>query len=398
MTLKTFVLTLVLLVVLAACADPSPALPTQLPVAELPTEPPPSPTSLPPTRDLSVPTPPSSGNGTAVASAVPPTPTRIPTALPTPVEPLINLSAPDNGAQLVLGSDIVVRGLAQVGASQTISVTLISANGRALSGAPGIVNSVGWEAGLTVPISSSGAATLRATILDDIGTVLAQDSANVTLVLDASDNDRYLALYNPVEGDTAVSGYFLFFDGRAQQPVNNSITISLWMDACQTQVAAFTFTMSSSGYWQGQLGVPGDVSGPGCAIASFGTPGTETWREVQIPVNVLAADSDEATGVTIISPAEGSVTLSGQELALTGTAFNAATVLVSVLMENGRIVSELSATPDNFGYWEMQVLLPFDVSGAAEITATAQDADGSTLAEARRLITINPGPTPTPQP
>ena len=203
MTRKFFVITLVLLTALAACGNPSPSIPTQVPLAELPTEPPPSPTSLPPTRDLNAPMPTVEGGAAIEATAVPDNPTPRPTATATPISPIINLSNPDNGAQIVLGSDIVVRGLSQMEASQTISVTLLSANGRTLNSAAGVVNPVGWEAGLHVPTSSSGSATLQASILDSAGAVLAQDSASVVLVLDTANSDRYLALYNPVEGKTA---------------------------------------------------------------------------------------------------------------------------------------------------------------------------------------------------
>lgn len=386
---RWFVLILLISLLVACGGDPSPTVPTRLPAAELPTQPPPSPTPLPPTRDLRTPTP-------EATTAVSPTPLP-PTNTPTPVTAHINLSAPDNGADLVLGSDIVVRGLAQLDAAHVVLVTLTSANGRPLSSANGVMGAVGWEAGLRVPENVGGAATLRASVLDGAGAVLAQDSALVNLVLDASSSERYLALYNPVAGDTAVAGYFLFFDGRAQQPTGERITISIWMDECQTQAASFTFALEGSGYWQGQLGVPGNIAGPGCAIASFGTLDSETWREVQVPINVLAADAAEATGVAIISPAAGSVHLSGQLLPLAGTAFNAAAVQVSVLMENGRIVGEASATPDGFGSWTTELRLPFDVAGVAEITATARDASGAALVETRRLITINPGPTPTPE-
>lgn len=392
MKLQWIVLILLLASLTACGSDPAPAVPTLLPAAALPTEPPPAPTGLPPTRDLSTPTP-----APTVALPATSTPEPLPTNTPLPVLARINLSAPDQGAMLVLGSDIVVRGLGQIDPSHSLVVTLVSANGYQLSSAMGVTSSVGWQAGLRIPETVSGAATLRASVVDAAGQVLAQDSAAVNLVLDAANQERYLALYNPVAGDTAVAGYFLFFDGRAQQPTGGRVTIALWMDECQNQVASFTFTMSSSGYWQGQLGVPNNVSGPGCAIASFGAPGEATWREVQVPITVLAADSQEAAGVTIINPAAGSVHLSGQVLQLSGAAINANSVTITVLLENGRIVGEVSATPNSLGLWEAALLLPFDVSGPAEITVTARDAGGSPLTEARRLIMINPGPTATPE-
>ena len=384
------VLLCVLFLVLVACQQAPDALPTLAPVADIPTAAPDPGSSLPPTRDLTVRT--STPLPTAVSA------TSVPTTTPTPVDPTINITSPDDNAQLLLGSDIVARGLVQLDATQTISLTLLSANGRVLGSGTGMPNDVGWRAALSVPDQVSGSGHLRASVLAADGTALAEDTIPVTLVLDADNSDQYLALAHPVRGETAVAGFFLFFDGRARRPAGNAITISLWMNDCQDEVAKFTLSMSGSGYWQGSLGIPGNVTGPGCAIAYFGETGSPSRREAQIPITIFAADDPNAGGVQLASPLPASSTPAGQDLALAGTAFNADSVLVSVVMEDGRIVAEQSAVPDAFGNWEISVRLPFDVEGTAVVAVTARDASGAPIAETQTIITIGPPLTPTPQP
>jgi hypothetical protein len=293
-----------------------------------------------------------------------------------------------------------VRGLVQLAASQQIVVELVSANHRVLTTTVGFPGQVGWEAGLTIPPFVSGAASLQATIRDEGGVVLAQDTAVIALTLDTEATDRYLALYRPLPGETAVSGFNLFFDGRAQRPVNNSVTIAIWADDCQTQVARQSFVLRGSGYWQGYVIAPANVSGAGCAIASFGTPGEAEWREVQVPITIYAAEDAAARGVRIANPSPGSMVTAGQELLLNGVVFNVVdeSLLVSILLENGRIVSESFTSPDYWGYWELTTFLPFDVEGAAQITVSTGDPNGDDYAEAVTTITIDPAPTPTPFP
>lgn len=376
---------------LAACAQEPPAIPTLAVVAAVPTFTATPSVSLPPTTDLSAPT------VTPVPTAVPAT--RPPTVTPTPIRPLINVSVPEANAQIVLGSDIVVRGLVQMDASHTVWVDLISENGRVLTGTQGIRSDVGWEAGLTVPIAVSGAAVLQASVRNG-DELLATDEVPVNLVLDTAVTDRYLALFHPVRDETAVAGFLLFFDGRAQRPVNNAVTISVWTDECQNRVAQFTVTLSGSGYWQASLGVPRNVSGPACAIAAFGTPGEETYREAQAPILIYAPGDSEARGIRIANPPAGSSVTAGEELFLSGTALNAAErpVQVTILMENGRVVSENVTSTDLYGYWEMSVLLPFDVEGTAEVTVSAGAPGDSYYAEAKILINILPAPPPTAVP
>ena len=377
-----------LILAVAACSQPANPLPTKAPAAELPTA---TPTSLPPTTDLTtlVDTP---------APTLTPT-TRPPTATPTPVTPVVGITAPDDGADILLGSDIIVRGLAQRAEAQSVWLALVSWNGRLLAEAQAVSQPQNWEAGFTVPPSVSGAAFLQATIRKEDGSVLAEDRTPVNLVIDADAEERFLALYHPLREETAVGGFNLFFDGLIFRAVNNVITISIWVDDCQTRVTRQSFVLGRSTqpvYWQGFAIVPQEISGPACAIAYTGEPGSEDWREAIAPIHIVAEDDSAAKGVRIGNPPAESHITAGQELLLYGTALNVseAPVSVSILMENGRIISQSSAPADYWGYWEFRITLPPDVFGPAKVTVAAGDPGSDNFAETEMLIHVDPAPTP----
>jgi hypothetical protein len=386
-----------LIMLLAACTQEP--LPTLLPVAALPTDTPEI-TSLPPTFDTSsfAITPSATSLPATPESPASPTSPPLPTATSAPARPSINITVPDVNTDIILGSDIVARGLVTLGPAQTAWLSLITLDGRTLQEAQALVQDISWESGFTVPEIVGGVALLRATVRNENGEPLAEHEVPIHLVLNTETMDRYLALFRPVAGDNAMAGFNLFFDGRAQRPVNNTVTISVWIEECQTQVARQSFVLRGSGYWQGFVIIPSTVAGPGCAIAYFGSPEEETRREVHIPVQILANDDEEARGIVIGNPPADSSVVAGGELLIYGTAINASeeSVEVSILLENGRIVNQSSTETDYWGYWELPVLIPFDVEGPAVITAAAGDPAASNYAETQTLILINPAPTPAP--
>jgi hypothetical protein len=201
--------------------------------------------------------------------------------------------------------------------------------------------------------------------------------------------------------EKGVGGFNIFFDGEILLAVNRTVTLSIWADNCQTRVAQQSFVLGASNrpvYWQGFVIVPQNLVGPACAVASTGDPGSETWREASVPINVLAPTELEARGVTIGNPPPDREVIAGQELFLYGTALNVSEgpVSLSILLENGRVIGQSSFTTDYWGYWETSVTIPLDVEGLAEITVTAGEED--TLSESTTLIRVIPPPTPTPGP
>jgi hypothetical protein len=283
--------------------------------------------------------------------------------------------------------------LGKILASQTLSITLVSATGHRLAeaeAAMGDFNS--WQVNLDVPQSVSGPAQLQATIWDEEGTLIALDVHAVNLVLDTNTTDSYMALFRPVTGQQAVAGFNLFFDGRAQLPANNAIHISIWDENCQNQLARQTFTLRGSSYWHGFLIIPRNITGPICAVADFGEPGEEEWREAQVLIDVLPASDENAKGVIIGRPAPGDTLVAGQSVFIRGTAYNAPDneVVVSIVLENGRILTEGIATTDLFGYWEITLFLPVDASGPAMINVSIGIAGEDDYAQSQNLVTIEP--------
>ncbi|NKQ35560.1 MAG: hypothetical protein HF973_08090 [Chloroflexi bacterium] len=378
---------------LAACGQAEPAAPTLMPVAQLPTA---TATSLPPTLDI---------EATRSRTAVTPTPEETTSSpgssiTPTPVTPTINITTPKVNELIFVGNELTVAGLTEREPEQTVLVSLVTANGRLLAQQPGETADFGWQTRFVVPQNVTGAAKVQAMLLDAGGNILATHEAPVLLQLGNTEGmDRYLDLYRPEINDTAVSGFNIVFDGEVLRPAGNLVTISIWVDDCQNKAAQEGFRLGSSSKpfkWQGFVVVPKDLSGPACAVASFGEPGTENWREAQIPIGILPPDSLEARGVTIAYPPPDSEITAGEEILLYGVAQNVATgpVNVSMLMENGRIVGGGATETDYWGYWELPLILPFDIEGLAEITVAA--GEGDTTGETTIQVRVLPAPTPTP--
>lgn len=364
-----------LILLLSACGgDDAPSLPTPFPTA---------PSTLPTAVSTTAPA--------AQEPTIAPTPTNTP--LPTPTLPpaAINISLVEGDGAVVMGQEVVLRGRAVLHPDQVVMVSLVTINGRLLASSPAQVNELGWEGRLTVPEQVSGIAYLYATIRPDplSDEIVAVDRETVRLVLDVDNADRYLALYRPVGGETAVASYNFFFDGIVYRPTDSLITISIWMDDCQTQVAEQSFVLNGSGYWQGFLLLPWNLEGEGCAVAHFGEPFTADWREAVAPITVLLPTDKEANGVTIGNPPPGRTYTPGQLVYLYGTAYTADGVArVKAELENGRLATDNQIDVDERGYWEYSFRLPAEVEGQVAITVSTGEPDDERYAEARLLLPI----------
>lgn len=394
---KTFICLLMLFLLpggLVACGGQETApLPTAAAAALLPSPEPATSTSLPATLDLAA-TNSAAGNMTPA----PPTNTR-PVRTATPVNPVINITIPESEAELILGTTIPIFGLVQKAEEQIVWVSLVSSNGRLLVEQQAEINEIGWETLVPIPNHVSGSALLQAGIRDADGAVQNLYQHPVMLIPNRELDNRFIQLYRPVVDETAVSGFNVFFDGEIKGAVGNNVTISIWADECRNRVVRQSFELGSSNqafYWQGFVVVPRDVSGPGCAVASFGEPESENWREAVVPINILATDDRDAKGIRISNPPPGSEIVAGAEMFINGTALNvgADEILVSILLENGRIVSQTPTTTDYWGYFELTVLIPPDIAGPAQIIA--EYGEGDSFADGIGDIIIVLPPTPTP--
>lgn len=345
---------------------------------------------LPPTRNLT-------DTNTPVPTPRPATPRPRPTS--TPIDPLIGITDPNRDAQLVLGSTLTVRGVVQAEPNHTVAIALVSATGHLLANATAPIADNVWLTELAIPVNVSGLAQLQAQVLSADNEVLASDVLLVSLVIDTGVTSQYLAMFRPGTGDLGVADHNLFFDGFLSRPGGGFLNLSIWTEDCQTKVAQFGFAMRSSSYWQGFVIIPRDISGPACAVASVGQPGADNWYEAHVPLTLLNQDDPDAIGIVIGNPPPNRTVEAGQTFFIYGTAYNAPNdeVLVSVLLDNGRIITESIIEADDWGYWELSILLPFDLEGQAVITAILGDPSDPT-AQTEAFITIDPASTPTPGP
>jgi hypothetical protein len=355
---------LLLVIALTACQDAS----------ELPT-------LAPSVATVSVQATESPAPPTATSTPATPTATFTPSVTPVVLTPQptpligtgVNITSPAADSEIALGSEIVVSGLVQTGVAQEFLVTLNSATGHILADVrPNVSEFNSWQATLVVPHSVSGWAEIRAQLVDAEGTVIAGDTLPLILRVDPDSTDRYLTMDRPYQADAAVAGYNIFFDGIAQNPVDSLVTISLWNDDCQNRVATQSFRLRGSGYWQGFVVIPLGITGQICAAAHFGEPEDESWREAQVLVDVLPSTDEKAVNVLIGNPPPDKELTPGRTLLLYGTAYNAPEreVLVSILLENGRLLTEGVAAANIYGYWELELFIPASAAGPAQIEAS----------------------------
>ena len=285
----------------------------------------------------------------------------------------VNITSPNVDQTILQGHEAAVSGLVQLDAGDTLSVNLVAATGYTLAQADVELNNFNsWQGTVSAPHSVGGPAEIQAAVIDREGNVVALDTVSVLLMVDQDSTDRYLALFRPTGETMVVAGYHLFFDGLAQLPVDNLLSISVWNESCLNELARQSYRLRGSGYWQGFLPIPGNIVGPICAIAHFGTPGDPDWREVQVPLTVIAKSDEQAKGITIGNPPPERNLVPGKTLLFYGTAYNTPDnqILVSVLLENGRLLTESMAIVDFFGYWEIELYIPADAAGPALIEAS----------------------------
>lgn len=382
---------------LVACRQETPVVPTAMPLAAFATAVPDSGTVLPPTRDLTLLTP----------TAVPPTapPTRPPTATPTPITAIVHITDPAEETTWLLGEEVSVQGLIQREENQKLFVSLVSSTGHLLAETQATVQADDtWDVSFVLPPFVTGTAFVRATVYAPSGEMLHTHDVQVNLSLDTTNTtDRYLLLSRPMVADSAVSGFTMFFDGQIFRPAGSKLTISIWTNECQEEVARQSFILGNSSggfYWQGFVVVPEDLSGPACAVAYFGEIGSENWREAQVSITILSQGDETAKGVLVLNPVAGKSIIAGQELFINGTALNVreGPVTVELLLDNGRVLGQALTTTDYWGYWEARIILPIDTLGTAQLTVTVGESGDNNYSEAQTLITIEPAPTPTAVP
>ncbi|MFT5195950.1 MAG: hypothetical protein ACI9EW_002277 [Cellvibrionaceae bacterium] len=368
------------LTIFAGCSQATstqlPPLPTLLPttalIAEVPTVTP----TIPPTL-TSTPTP--------IPPTLTPTPDlTLPTITPTPdlsIQPAVNITSL-TGEAIQAGQPLVVSGRAARRSDQRLEAALWTLDGRLLI-AEQIeeVDFGAWESKLPLPDTFSGQARFVINVWnvnDNPESSAARDSVLVNIVPDIEQN-RYLQVDRPGADSKAAAGYYLFFDGYAQRPVDFVVTIAIKADDCQKIVSRQRYLLNGSGSWRGFLQIPETVTGEACAIAWFGDEESTDRREAQYLINVVP--KNEAKGTKIGSPQTGGSIRPGETVFFQGTTWNATggTLDIQVQLADGSVTAGDTVDVDKFGYWEANLLMPVDISGEIQVTADGGTGSDSIL-------------------
>jgi hypothetical protein len=125
-------------------------------------------------------------------------------------------------------------------------------------------------------------------------------------------------------------------------------------------------------------------------VADFGERGEEDWREAQVLLDILPPTDENAKGVLVGNPPPNATQTAGESILLYGTAYNAPDreVLISVILENGRVLTELVTTADIFGYWETNLFIPIDAEGTAMINISIGVPGENNYAQNQTIVTI----------
>lgn len=190
-------------------------------------------------------------------------------------------------------------------------------------------------------------------------------------------------LYRPIVGETAVSGYPLYFAGQARNPVNNLITIGLLVDGCSRLVAQQDITLTPAGpdrdtAWTGMVILPEAIEGDdSCAIVYTGNVGEGIWAATTLALPVRAKDDPNANRIALEAGFD-LVLRAGQTERIAGTAVNAEEVTITLTRtDTNAFIAEGIAPVGNFGFWEIFLPIPSDTPDFIQvaIVITSDDSE-----------------------
>lgn len=375
-------------ILVTACGQEGEATPTAV-----------TPNTLPPPTPTAIPTePPPTPTATPTETAVPsPTATTPPTLTPTPAPTdtavsgasIITILAPAPHAAITVGQELIIQGRAVPPPTQPLTVRITAAGGQDVWQETATIDAAGeWLVTAVLPFTTTGPAELSAQLAGAVnGTAMP-----ITLLPQTGADKSFITLNRPVAGDTAVAGYTILFEGRVNNPVNETITITVLDQGCTTTVANQSFNVAR-GSWLGYTIVSTQATpGPGCAIAYTGVPGQENLREVRIPLTILAADDAQAIQLQL----GNSDTIgfnAGQNTYLFGIAINAPEREVRLRLETddparpSGLITSATAYANQYGFWEIDLEIPANARGGALLYITIGNSE-ATYREIRLPVTI----------
>lgn len=358
-----------------------------------------TPNTLPPPTPTAIPTePPPTNTAAPTATAVPSpaattpvtlTPTPAPTDTAVSTASTVTILAPSPNAEITVGQELIIQGRAVPPPTQPLTVRITAAGGQDIWQETTKTDAAGeWSVTAVLPFTTTGPAELSA----QLASVTNSTAVPITLLPQTGADKSFITVNRPAVGDTAVAGYTILFEGRVNNPVNETITITVLDQACTTTVANQSFNVAR-GNWLGYTIVSTQATpGPGCAIAYTGIPGQENLREVRIPLTILAADDEQAIQLQLGN--SGTIGFSaGQNTYLFGIAINAPEREVRLRLEAddparpSGLITSATAYANQYGFWEIDLEIPANARGGALLYITIGSSEAA-YREIRLPVTI----------
>jgi hypothetical protein len=237
-----------------------------------------------------------------------------------------------------------------------------------------------WSVTVDVPTAYNGPAQLLV--------INGSESATVPVELlslfaaSPAAGEATVQLYRPTVGETAVSGYPLYFEGQVRNPTDNTVTIGLLVDGCSRFVAQQSFTVAPAAAdrdtgWTGVLILPQAIEGDdSCAVAYTGKFGEGAWAAAALSVPVLAEDDPAASRISL-EEGFNMVLRAGQTERIAGTAVNAKEITVTMTRpDDNSIIAEGTASVGDFGFWELFLPIPTDAPDFVQVAVVISSDEG----------------------
>lgn len=306
-------------------------------------------------------------------------PTAVPTRQP---HPFLIVSFPE---QMPVGETAVVEGVApRVG--ETVAVTL-HAGPHLLARVESTVDDAGsWRVELPVPHNVQGESHL-------IASTGGEELHELVRLLAGGSDPRGITItpVQPAPSQTAVSGTTLFLSGDVTNVINRKITVGFLANDCTEYVARQEVVLDAdSTFWNAVIILPRILEGKrGCASISTGSPESDTWREILIPMEIVSLDAEEAEPVFVLGNRPDQPLKAGSTVKLFGTAVHlpGPNLQISVVSdEDPDVRAEAAVRINDFGYWETAISIPTELVGPATVRMTSSDGATVIIKEAKIVV------------
>ena len=296
-----------------------------------------------------------------------------------PTRNKLTITSPVRETRHFTGSDLRIAGYVEPGTAVFINIQLIIGPYTLIDEATqSDADSGEWE--LTVPIPHSVEGIGKLIVRTETETAIGA----IQLVYDGDQDETGISIdvSRPGDGQMAVAGHQLFFEGVVTNAIDSTITVGLYTDNCTMSVARQSFTLGAAdASWNGVINLPATLNGRSCAFVSTGSSETGVWREILIWLPVIHPDEEGVFNRIILGNSLKVPFKAGENVYLFGSVIDAAgqELLIRWFAEDGvMLMSEGTAVIDALGFWETNIPLPADAFGTTVLQLQFED-DGETI-------------------